>query len=88
MAYHPWPSNPEESVSIQQVACLYGVTVKTVRRWVAIGKVIQPEHEGRFSWRAGDVVEYRRAWNVVVINRKAARFKKVKGKRIPKSGQT
>lgn len=78
MAHHEWPSSPDASVSIHQVASLYDVTVKTARRWVAIGKIVQPEHEGRFSWRAGDVIEYRKAWRMVNINRKAARSVKKK----------
>ena len=84
-----WPSSPDSSVTIGQVASLYGVNVKTIRRWVLVGKVLQPEHEGRFSWRAGDVIDYRKAWNMVMLNRKAARMpKKSKGQTRAKSGQT
>ena len=83
-----WPSNPDVSVTIAQVASLYGVSAKTIRRWVKTGKVLQPEHKGRMSWRAGDVLEYRRAWNMVAMNRKAAKSLVAKlGQTLSKSGR-
>lgn len=68
-----WPSNPESMVDIKQVASLYGITPKTVRRWVEIGRLPPPVSKGRWTWRAGAVNEFERALELVRLVRRGAK---------------
>lgn len=61
-----WPTNPDATVTAKQVAALYAITsIKTLKKYIAEGRIPQPESHDRMTWRAGDVVEYRKAWNLV-----------------------
>ena len=80
---HPWPTNPDSTVNAQQVAALYGVTsLKTIRRYIREGRIPPPETGDRITWRAGDVLEYRKAWNLVQMVTSAA-----KGNLVPSEGK-
>lgn len=60
-----WPSNPEQSVDLTQVADLYGVTPRTVRRWVELGRLPKSETPGRFSWKAKSIIQFEEAYKLV-----------------------
>ncbi len=78
-----WPASPDATVNALQVAALYGVTsLKTIRRYIREGRIPPPESMDRMSWRAGDVLEYRKAWNLVQIVTSAA-----KGNLVPVEGK-
>lgn len=79
-----WPTNPDATVNIHQVRDLYGnVSVRTIKRYVKIGRLPPPDDEKRPTWRAGTVTEYRKAWEWVRLVRRAA-----KKQRLTASGQS
>lgn len=78
---HHWPTNPDASVGIRHVAALYDVSPKTIKRWVRIGRLPPSDEKKRYTWRAGAIIEFKRALELVRLVRRAAR-----GQHLPKSG--
>ncbi len=69
-----WPTNPDATVNIAQVREFYGnVSKRTIQRWIAIGRLPPSDDDKRYVWRAAAIVEYRKAWELVRLVRRAAR---------------
>jgi predicted DNA-binding transcriptional regulator AlpA len=57
--YPPPPANHDDLLTPKEVAALLRVDVRTVRRWMEMGRLPQPRriNDRVLYWRRGDVLE-------------------------------